>query len=155
MAPLLLAFLAGCASTPPPPAPDASAPLWQGRLAVKVLGPQANSFASAFELQGNADQGQLELTSPLGSVLARIRWAPGSASLQTSGAPQQFANLDALTLQVVGTELPIAHLFDWLQGRPAAADGWQADLSAQESGRIVARRNSPLPEVDLRIALEK
>ena len=153
---LFLACVAGCASTLPATTPiDAAAPHWQGRLLVKVTGPQPSSFSSSFELRGSATTGQLELSNVLGNVLARIVWAPGSASLHSSGAPQHFDGLDALTLKIVGAELPVAHLFDWLQGQPRAADGWQLDLSAQDQGRILAHRNTPLPEVDLRIVLDR
>lgn len=152
----VLLTLAGCASTLPAPAPsDAAAQRWQGRLLVKVADAPPSSFSSSFELQGTAQHGQLELTSPLGSILARIVWTPQTASLQTHAQPRNFANLDALTLEVVGAELPVAHLFDWLQGKATAAEGWDVDLSAQADGRILAHRKLPQPAVDLRIVLDR
>jgi outer membrane lipoprotein LolB len=133
---------------------DDLTPHWQGRLSVKVTGPNPSSFSSSFELQGNATAGQLAFTNTLGTILARISWAPGSATLQTISSPQTFPDMDALTLYAAGAELPLAQLFDWLQGQPTPSPGWEMDLSAQPQGRISAHRSAPLPNVDLRIVLE-
>jgi outer membrane lipoprotein LolB len=130
-------------------------PRWQGRLLVKVSGPNPSSFSSSFELQGNATTGQLAFTNALGTTLGRIAWAPGSATLQTVSSPQTFADMDALTLYAAGAELPVARLFDWLGGQATPSPGWEVDLSAQPQGRVNAHRSTPLPEVDLRIVLEK
>lgn len=134
---------------------DDGVPHWQGRLLVKVTGPNPSSFSSSFELQGNATTGQLAFTNALGTILARISWAPGSATLQTVSSPQTFPDMDALTLYAAGAELPVTQLFDWLQGRPTPSPGWAVDLSGQPEGRLSAHRNAPLPEVDMRIVLEK
>lgn len=129
-------------------------PRWQGRLVVKVGGSEPSNFSSSFELQGNASTGQLAFTNALGTILARIAWAPGSATLQTVSTPQSFPDLDALTLHAAGAELPVAQLFDWLQGQATPSAGWEVDLSARTGGRISAHRSAPRPEVDLRIVLE-
>ena len=126
----------------------------QGRLLVKVAGPNPSNFSSSFELQGNATAGQLAFTNALGTILARISWAPGSATLQTISIPQTFPDLDALTLYAAGAELPVAQLFDWLQGQATPSPGWEVDLSTRAEGRLSAHRSAPLPEVDLRIVLE-
>ncbi len=123
-------------------------------MLVKVAGPSPSNFSSSFELQGTATVGQLTFTNTLGTVLARISWAPGSATLQTTSSPQTFPDMDALTLYAAGAELPVGPLFDWLQGRPTPSDGWEVDLSGRAEGRLSAHRNTPLPNVDLRIVLE-
>lgn len=148
-------LIAGCAS-PVKPANtfDTAIPQWQGRLLVKVAGSPPTSFSSSFELQGNAQAGQLAFTNPLGTILARIAWTPDAATLQTISSPQTFESLDALTLYAVGAELPVTHLFDWLQGQATPSPGWQVDLSSQPQGRLSAHRSTPRPEVDLRIVLE-
>lgn len=133
---------------------DDGIPRWQGRLLVKVAEPNPSSFSSSFELQGTATTGQLAFTNALGTTLARIAWAPGSATLQTISSPQAFTDMDALTLYAAGAELPVAQLFDWLKGQPTPSPGWEVDLSAQPKGRISAHRKAPLPEVSLRIVLE-
>jgi len=151
-----IVFIAGCAFPARQTAVlDDATPRWQGRLLVKVAGPSPSSFSSSFELQGNADTGQLAFTNTLGTILARIAWAPGSATLQTISSPQTFPSLDALTLHAAGAELPVGNLFDWLRGQASTSPGWEVDLSAQNEGRISAHRSAPLPEVDLRIVLDR
>lgn len=134
---------------------DDGMPRWQGLMLVKVTGPNPSSFSSSFELQGNATLGQLAFTNALGTILAKINWAPGSATLQTISTPQSFPDLATLTLHSAGAELPVDALFDWLQGKPTPSPGWTVDLSGQKEGRLSAHRSAPLPEVDLRIVLEK
>ena len=43
---------------------------------------------------GNADAGQLALTTPLGTLAARARWAAGVAVLETPQGTRDFASLD-------------------------------------------------------------
>ena len=72
---LALAWLSGCATTP------GSAPELAGRLAVRVEafeGAPARSLSTQFELRGNAQAGELQLTTPLGSTAAQARWRPGA-----------------------------------------------------------------------------
>lgn len=151
---LLLLWLAGCAQ--PTRAPDPGAH-WSGRLALQVQAgtalpeTEAQSFHAGFELSGSAEQGQLLLSTPLGTSLARLRWGPGGAALEQGGQLRQAASLDALAQNLSGASLPIAALFDWLQGRATPAAGWQADLSGAAQGRITAQRWQPLPQATLRI----
>jgi outer membrane lipoprotein LolB len=127
---------------------------WQGRLAVRVTGDTPSSFSANFELQGSPGNGQLVLTTALGTTLARIHWAPGVATLDGGGNSQRFDSLQALTLQAVGTDLPVAGLFGWLQGHPGTVDGWTAHLDQLSQGRLSAQRSMPLPAVELKVALD-
>ncbi len=113
------------------------------------------AFAANFELQGSATAGRLTFTSPLGSTLARLQWDADSAMLLTSGAPQRFASLDALTREATGAELPVAALFAWLRGEQATAPDWESDLSELPDGRLQARRLAPQVPVDLKIILDR
>jgi outer membrane lipoprotein LolB len=114
------------------------------------------SFSAAFELKGNATSGELSLFSPLGSTLAVLRWSPGSAILNTGSETRRFESLETLVGQATGTPIPVAALFDWLDGVATPVPGWQADLSQLEpAGRIHARRSAPTPVVDLRVALDR
>ena len=83
-----------------------------------------------------------------------MRWSPGEARLQQGERLTRHASLDSLTAELGGTALPVAALFDWLRGRQAPVSGWEADLSRQPEGRIVARRLQPLPVAELRLILE-
>ena len=152
----VLAALAGCA-TPPAVSgtPVSDAGPWSGRLSLTIETDRPQRFYAGFTLAGDADQGQLDLTSPLGNTLAALRWQPGRAELiEQNGQIQTYASLDDLTARVTGAPIPVRALFDWLRGQSAAIDGWQADLSALAQGRLAAQRLSPAPAVQLHIALD-
>lgn len=145
--------LGGCAQ---PLRVAASAPNhWSGRLALQIEDQAAQSFSAGFDLQGDADQGELTLYNPLGGVLARLHWRSGHATLQSGQETRTSSSLEDLLRQATGTSMPVAALFDWLAGQHASAEGWQADLSAIEEGRLVARRHTPEPRATLRIALDR
>ncbi len=160
-------WLAGCASLLQPGAAPAG---WtSGRLSLRVeASPQriAQSLSVAFELRGGADSGELQLSSPLGTQLARASWSPGRASLRTSEGERQFADLDALSVQALGEALPLAALPDWLAGRPwpGAAHalqasgfmqlGWLVQTDRVAEGWVSATRESP-PAVQLRVRLDR
>jgi len=163
-APLLLGaatLLAGCA-TPPPTAPSAppsaaaaSAPaLWRGRLALRVQADEPSAYFASFELAGTAAAGSLLLFSPLGTTLAQLRWDGARATLLKDGQQRDYAALDELLAETTGAALPVAALFDWLQGRETAVTGWKADLSQLREGRLTARREQPRPTAELRIILD-
>jgi len=149
---VLLLALAGCAQ--PPRAPAASGE-WNGRLALQVEGQASQSFHAAFALRGSPEAGELTLYTPLGSTLARLQWAAGMARLEQGGTVRESASLDGLLQDLTGSRLPVAALFDWLQGRPAAASGWHADLGAAQDGRITAERTEPPPAATLRVVLDR
>jgi outer membrane lipoprotein LolB len=154
----LLILLAGCAQPPQRslPVEGTEAPhYWRGRLSLRLETPEPSSFYAGFELMGQPHAGELVLTSPLGSTLAKLRWSPEVALLQNGGQTRAFGSLDALATEATGTAIPITALFEWLEGRPAAADGWQADLSLLADGRLVARRTQPAPAAELRLILEQ
>ena len=163
-------LLAACAAVPT--SPDVGDTL-SGRLAVKVDGTNGagpRSMSAGFELQGDPRAGRLNLSTPLGSVLAQARWAPGSVVLVTPQGERQFADLDALTGEVLGESLPVAALFDWLRGRPwpgAASTpttppsergfeqlGWTVSLARFDEAWVVATRASP-PVVTVRAKVDR
>ena len=166
------ALLGACASVPP-------SAVWHGdplsgRLSVHVEGVDgaaARSMSSAFELLGDANSGQLNLASPLGTVLARASWSPGQVTLATPQGETRFADLDALTREVLGESLPVAALFDWLRGRPwpGAASrattppdeagfhqlGWVVGLGRLDEALVAAKREQPAPAVTVRAKLDR
>ena len=171
----LLAFsimlLAGCAALPQ--LEPSSAQRLSGRLSVRVdaaAGAPARSVSAAFELEGDAQQGRLDLSTPLGSVMAQARWAPGSVVLATPQGEQAFADLDALTREALGDSVPVHALFDWLRGRPwpgapslanvAPAEagfrqlGWSVDLARFGEAWVAAQRDAA-PSVQVRAKLDR
>lgn len=169
---MLVMALAACAQTGPTAVTLdealASAPLrtgpWEGRLSLKLqaFGPDAaRGVSMAFVLQGSADRGQLDLSTPMGTQMASVHWGSGQATLTTSEGTRRFASLDELTLHLLGESLPITALMSWLQGRPdpglpfqpaasrppgtgqpAIFDqaGWRIDLSEWRAGHLSAER---------------
>lgn len=152
---LLCILLGACAQPPRPSANQRLSDVWTGRLALAVEGNAAQSFSAGFALEGTPEQGELTLSTPLGTVLAVLRWEPGRAELQSPGGERAANSLDELLNDAVGSAIPVAALFAWLKGDAVTATGWQADLSGLEGGRLMAVRTEPLPHATLRIALDR
>lgn len=142
----------GCAS---PPEGRSPARRWSGRLALRVDTEPAQAFSAAFELTGAAAAGELKLFNPLGGTVAQLSWAPGVARLFAGSDIREFASLDQLAEHVMGTAVPVAALFDWLDGTDTRAAGWLADLSRLPDGRLQAQRLEPAPRAELRLVLER
>ena len=163
---LAAVFLSACASLPGA-TDELGAPL-SGKLSVKVESEPPRNVSAAFELRGNPETGQLDLTSPLGSVMARAHWQPGEVLLSTPDTKALYSDMGALTRDVLGESLPVAALFDWLRGRPwpdapsqALASepgfeqlGWTVSLAKFSEGWITARR-AEAPVVTVRARLEQ
>ncbi len=154
-------LIAGCASTERARGLKGTEnSFWAGRLSVRVQAdpnqPQAQdqAFSAAFELQGNPDQGELRLYTPLGSTAAGIQWTPGNAVLQARGETRLFTDLAELIRLVLGTDVPVTALFAWLAGQSQDVDGWQVDLSARNQGRISAHRLAPALPAELLVVLD-
>lgn len=162
--------LAGCAAVPP--TPTGSRETLSGRLALQVDAlpdRPAQSISASFDLRGSAEQGELRLSTPLGTTLAATYWGPGEARLVTPQGEKRFDDLDALSRGAFGESLPLRALPDWLQGRPwpGAAEpalplqpgpgfvqlGWTIDLARFHSGQVQASRSGP-PAVRLRAQID-
>lgn len=148
-----LSLLSACASFNPRPTNSAQA-LWQGRLAVNIASSPAQAFSANFVLEGSPNEGALELSSLLGMRVAALRWSPQAATLQTPQERLQFESVDAMVAHSLGTALPMAALFGWLQGDAFAPPGWEVDLQDLPAGRLRARRLAPTPAADIKIILE-
>lgn len=154
---LAVLLLAACAQVPRSPT-EAAAPgeVRTGRLALTVQDQPGQSFSAGFELRGRPQAGQLTLLNPVGGTVALLRWQPGQAVLEAPGQPpQQFPSIDAALEQAAGASLPVAALFDWLQGVDTPVPGWEVDLSQLQAGRVRAQRREPPPQADLRVVLDR
>lgn len=159
---LTAALLGGCAGMAP-----AARPRHTGRMALRAEGQDGRSFASAFELYGSAREGRLMLNSPLGTTAAQAVWSPRGASLQQGASQQDYPDLDRLSEDLLGERLPLAALFDWLDGRPSDSApasatpegftqlGWRIDTRGLADGLLVMRRDDPAPALSLRVRLER
>lgn len=163
---LVLALaLAGCMTPPPTATPGV---VRMGRLVAQVSelpGEPARQFSAAFELRGHALSGELDLLSPLGTVMARARWHDGGVQLATANETYRFRSPADLSRRLLGEPLPLEALFDWLEGRPwdgaphtarpqgFEQAGWEVDISALPKGLLAVQRDGPRP-VRLRVRLE-
>ena len=106
--------LAGCAAMAPPPvASDAPFDIL-GRVAVNFEG---RAFSSNVRWQHAAAREEVWLLTPLGQTLAHIVSDATGATL-TAADQQQYraANVESLTRQALGWELPLARLTWWVRG---------------------------------------
>jgi outer membrane lipoprotein LolB len=155
--PLFATFLiAGCAhKLYPNGLNDTEKRLWTGRISLQIQSEPVQAFFAGFELRGLTERGELLLTSPIGNVLGIMRWSPGEAVLESGNQIKRFPSVDSLLEQTTGAAIPIAALFDWLRGENTHLNGWSADLSGLDNGRIVATRVEPTPQTRLRIVLDQ
>jgi len=170
---LLAVLLSGCASLKHQEAEVREGDLrLSGKLSVQVDAEDGSpdgrkrGGSGAFELIGGPVAGQLELSTPLGSLVARASWNKDQVLLKTPDGERSYADLDALTREMLGEPIPVAALFDWMRGRawPDAPStpldagfeqlGWRIDLTRFADGVLIATRTAA-PTVVLRARIEK
>jgi outer membrane lipoprotein LolB len=123
------AVLAGCASMPA--GPVAALPAYRevaelaGRLHVTFSKDGAQeSLSGNFSWQQQPGKIDVDISNPLGQTVARISVTPGQATLiQSDKTPRMAPDIDVLTAQTLGWQLPVAGLKDWLQGYATDAQG--------------------------------
>ncbi len=128
---------------------------WSGRMSLRIDSQPVQTFSALFELRGSPEAGELSLTSPIGSTLAQLHWAPGEALLKNGSEVRRFDSVDALIEAATGAAIPVTALFAWLGGRNDPVPGWRADLGQVANGRLQATREAPSPTADLRIVFER
>lgn len=133
-----------------------------GRLAVKVAareGAPARSVSALFDLRSqDGHAGELDLSTPMGTLMGRARWDAQQVWLITPDGERRYPNLEALSDDVLGEQVPVQALFDWLQGRPWPGApstllpgsaftqlGWTIRLDRLADGMILAERTEPSP----------
>ncbi len=131
---------------------------YQGRLSLRIASDTPQTLYGAFTISGDAQTGEMSLNSPLGNTVAKLTWTPQTALLVANNTTTTYPSTEALITTVTGTALPLPALFDWLAGINTPIEGWELDLSNMQNPdnrRFIAKRISPLPTVELRIALEQ
>lgn len=174
---IALALLLQACATHPPPLPGH---VYSGKLAVRTdaaPGQPSRAVSGQFELSGNASSGQLILTSPIGTTVARARWSdpqgsqgmPSKIELEADGGTTHYATLEDMMQRAIGDQLPLPAMFDWLAGQPwpaapvrrdadgASFDqlGWHVDLSQFAASQLIsAQRPLPAPVLHVRVKLD-
>ncbi|HKA41992.1 MAG TPA: lipoprotein insertase outer membrane protein LolB [Burkholderiales bacterium] len=111
--------LAGCAAMAPPPAASNTPFDILGRVAVNFDG---RAFSSNVRWQHDAAREEVWLLTPLGQTIAHI--VSDSTGATLTGADQQqyrAANVESLTRQALGWELPLSRLTWWVRGEAVPA----------------------------------
>jgi outer membrane lipoprotein LolB len=126
----LAASLAGCATSS---ANLSHATVGQYRDSIDLTGRLSVNYHREGRLEsvtGNFNWAQrpgqidVSLASPLGQTMVAIKVTPHQATLtQANQPPRVAADIDALTAQVLGWQLPVSGLRDWLQGYATDARG--------------------------------
>jgi outer membrane lipoprotein LolB len=124
----LCLLAAGCASLPA--APDGVS--YEGRFALAVDGTDRHQTASGrFALTVAGSDVTLDLSTPLGTTVARVQSGPSGARLTvpTAGGlrTEHGPDPEALSQQVLGWALPMSGIGDWIEGRPVKDRPYRLD----------------------------
>ena len=140
---VLAQWLTGCAALRPAqdlPASNASVDrfLLHGRVAVKL---DERGYAAGLRWRHSPTGDSVTLLSPLGSVVAEIETDGEGAKLTTADNKIHRANdVQSLTREVLGWDLPLSGLRYWVIGRADPA------LPVQSQDRDDARRPTSLTQ---------
>lgn len=118
---LALALTTGCAALAPLQPAER---VYSGRFAASfVRGEQQDSLSGRFTLAVDGGATTLDLASPLGNTLARLRMIGSQVTLtapQADGSLRTWegAGADGIAEAALGFRLPASGLIDWIEGRP-------------------------------------
>ncbi|TMH33474.1 MAG: outer membrane lipoprotein LolB [Betaproteobacteria bacterium] len=174
-------LLAGCAGvqreTQHPPVTFAAARNAfdvTGRLSLRK---GSEALTGSFHWQHQPENDQIDLVSPTGQTLARLRGSRDFASLQMAdGRIETAANWDALTARELDWSLPVSGLAFWIQGVPRPGSTFAAETESGDEPKLLrqdgwtilyqafapdnqgvarpARMVLSYPEVELRMAVD-
>jgi outer membrane biogenesis lipoprotein LolB/uncharacterized protein HemY len=109
---------------------------WDGRFAVKINdADKQNGGSGAFSLHHESMVDDLEIRSPIGTSIAKIKIKPGSASLEQNGKVVTAIDADQLMIQTLGLPLPARGLTEWLSGFPRP--GSPGSLLRNQEGQVI------------------
>lgn len=134
-----LLLLNGCANAPlktvQRPA-QADAPFaFNGRVAIRHDGERSSA---GLRWVHGAEEDEILLLAPLGQTAARIHRDAQGVTLDEAGKHYVAQDVEMLTHQVLGWELPLSGLRYWVMAVPANASA--ADIQRDAQGRITVLR---------------
>jgi outer membrane lipoprotein LolB len=179
---LMAVVLAACKTMAPVPVPPPGALSYSGKFALHVTGAdRQQSMSGRFALTVVRGEVTLDLSTPLGTTLARIQNGPGGAvvTLPDHGGlrTEQGADANELSQRVLGWAMPVSGIGDWIEGRPAQGrpyrwgtgeggasllqqDGWTIRIDSRDTDGKVRRLDldrdavGEAPAVSLRVVLD-
>lgn len=138
---VLLGMLGGCALLPsaPVPAPrptqiEAAAFALNGRISIKH---NDTRHSAGLRWVHRAESDELLLLGPLGQTAARVYRDVQGATLDDGSKRYQAADAESLMQEVLGWQLPLGGLHQWLLGRATEGD---ALIERDGYGRIAVLR---------------
>jgi outer membrane lipoprotein LolB len=133
LAALSVILMAGCALTQE----TVSDRLYTGRFsAVAVQGDKRESVSGRFSVEVRGDRQRIDLSTPLGTTVARIEVGPEGANASGPGMRDaRGPDADALAEQLLGWRLPVSGLPDWIEGRPVPTR--PAVVGHDDAGRLM------------------
>lgn len=174
------ALLSACATTTPSSTDEGEVVLSQsfergGRFAVTMqeFAGERQAVQGGFTWMEHQGILQIDLTNPMGTVLARVLVMPQGASLQrTDGSMEYAAGPDELVEQLLGSPIPVAYLRTWLQGQTRVAaerdeqgrpeafvqDGWRVRLQRydEKGPRLLQlNRNDAQRDISVRLVIDQ
>lgn len=174
------ALLSACATTTPSSTDEGEVVLSQsfergGRFAVTMqeFAGERQAVQGGFTWMERQGILQIDLTNPMGTVLARVLVMPQGASLQrTDGSMAYAADPDELVEQLLGSPIPVAYLRTWLQGQTRVAaerdeqgrpeafvqDGWRVRLQRydEKGPRLLQlNRNDAQRDISVRLVIDQ
>lgn len=137
-------FISGCSSVPSKPLSSAqlSSPRsYQESLQINgainvqyTQNDQAQSVTGSFEWQQEQEKIAIDLSSPLGQTIAKIKQDAQAASLeQPKLETLRGADIEQLLSDNLGWTIPVNGLRNWLQGFDLAVNGKQVAIPAMEN----------------------
>lgn len=144
----VLATAAGCATQSPRVLPASSAAIdsfsLNGRVAVKL---DDRGYTASLRWRHSATRDSLRLLSPVGTVVGQIETDGNGATLTTADKKvYRSSDVQTLTREVLGWDLPLAGLRHWVIGRADPATPVQAEERDDQ------QRLKSLQQSDWRIA---
>lgn len=146
---IVLAVVAGCAALRAPqtlPTSNAGIDAFSlsGRVAVKV---EQRGYSAKLNWRHGAGGDRLRILSPVGTVIAELEADASGATLTTADKKvYRSGDVQALTREVLGWDLPLDGLRHWVVGRAGPA------LPVQAEERDVRGRLTRLTQNDWRIS---
>ena len=131
------ALVSACATLPAAPGSLS----YSGKFALVVSGSdRRETMSGRFLLTVDDSVVTLDLSTPLGTTVARVQNSPSGARVTVpSGGglrTEQGPDPDALSAQVLGWTLPVSGIPDWIEGRPAAGRPYRLDPDDDGGSRL-------------------
>ncbi|NBS72600.1 MAG: hypothetical protein EBT78_02430 [Betaproteobacteria bacterium] len=147
-------FLTACAQLPKTNSTSHNDLLIQGRLSLQIDSSPSQVLFAPFEMRGSASKGQIDIYSPLGSILAQAMWDSEQAVLINGQRRQVFANMNDLEQKLLGTPISLPEVIQFYQSKSITPvlKGWVVKRETPE--RLVLDRNEPLPHIQLKIQID-